>query len=352
MTKRKVCKKGNSCGLSCISATKVCRKELSAAIGSFLDTATSSSAISDKQVEDFMELSNLLRGHKIESDEVEGVLGDIKAGKEDSLLPAWKTLQPKLEEYQALRKSMGKGGMKAVVAYRQRKVREYLVNELGEETVAKAEANLSTAMKGAFVRVRTQEKGLEGIVKDGEFKNSFELGNSRGAWHAAILARTEEEGIGVEQGSNGSARPVYGSLQSAKSRDDSSFFGDYALELKPSVKETATFTGDDSLVARGAYVASSVNKPSLASLMQTYSFDPIPPSGKSAALNSIKKLAAVKDPDIANLRGIVGNSYFEAQLGRPVRASDIARISIPKGTEVSKKVADWAKKNNVEIITE
>ncbi len=237
--------------------------------------------------------------------------------------------------------------------------RQAIVDEVGEETVARAEAAVKSILNsddtGVFVRVGGNDT-LARILGD-RFKNSVELGSDAdvpGLTESYQVARkrVEKDLMGYEEDYDPTDRPIYAYFGSSNlkssSHADVAAFGEVTLKLKSDVKQRATFTGADSFKSG---VASEVGNPNAASMVQSTKH------GKEIGLQNAKDTldSLGKAKNIDEMLGAIptdGNRYVEAQIHGQVKPEDIGEIHYNSSGEPpspSKAVREWAQKNGVSI---
>jgi phage gp29-like protein len=235
-----------------------------------------------------------------------------------------------------------------------------IVAQAGEEAVKKAEANaaqiLASKDTGVFVKLPSHQ--VLGLVLGNRFRNSVELnGNAavpglEGSYQDA-RKRVEQKQMGYPVDYDPALRPTYAYMGNAKHMSSASHqqldtYGDITLKLKDSVKDRATFTGADSF--KGG-VASSVQKPSAASLVQSYRHGhPFEMLDAKGDIDRVAKAKGIDDLMAASTGG--GNRYVEAQIHGQVTNKDIAEIHFKSSGEPGSpdaKTREWAKANGVKI---
>lgn len=230
----------------------------------------------------------------------------------------------------------------------------------GRDRVAQAEESLRKSLDKADIHVRiSSNQTLESIISD-RFKSQFETGKSSAAFQPEQRANTEAGLFGYKKDLPDEDRPIYGymSRKSTASKTDpnkgegagADGYGDLVITLKPSVKDRATITGNDSLdrPPPTMYQPSPVKSASIASLLTVREVQGVPTPGTKERLDSIGSAKNLID---INKAGAFGRQslYVEAQIHGKVTPSDIAEITYTNGKQPSQKVVDWAKNNGVNI---
>jgi phage gp29-like protein len=314
--KKKNCKKGVSCGNTCISPEKTCKKPMS-------------------------------DGQKAKK---QPIVAAAKANKPNPAPEAAK--EPEAVEDPVDPVKTNQANLDAA--------RAAILKQSNEDAVKAAEANakaiLDSPDTGIFVRVGSNST-LAAILGD-RFKNSVELGSDADVPgltepYQDARKRVEREQMGYADDSDPTKRPIYAYLGNSKnlsseSHDDVSAFGGITVKLKDELKQRATFTGADSFKSG---VASRVGDPSAASLIQSSRHGkPVDPEHASSQIDALGKAKNIDDMMLA-VQGD-GNRYVEAQVHGQVKPNDIAEIHFSrKGDPAvpSKEIRDWAEKNGVNI---
>jgi hypothetical protein len=155
------------------------------------------------------------------------------------------------------------------------------------------------------VAVAVHGKALDAILSEGALKNQYQSGESGGMYAPEKRRMYETAYLGVAVDTSAKDRPIYGYVfdPSATGRELASLgngmvdqYGDVRLVLKPEVRDRTTITGGDSLDKKGLAV---------------------PLTGKLT--ESDYRAASLYAPA----------SYYEAQIHRGVKVSDIAAAHIP-----------------------
>jgi hypothetical protein len=166
-------------------------------------------------------------------------------------------------------------------------------------------AEAKTIVADGQVAVAVHSKSLPAIIADGALKNQYQSGESSGMYSPAKRRMYETAYIGVDVDAPAKDRPIYGYAFDPSKSDGSlaslentmvNQYGDVRLVLKPEVRDRTTITGGDSLDKKGLAV---------------------PLTGKLT--ESDYRAASLYAPA----------SYYETQIHRGVKMSDVARIHIP-----------------------
>lgn len=113
--------------------------------------------------------------------------------------------------------------------------------------------NLVEAIQNAPITMNFPSHALEGFLKHGRYRNLFETGDGMGETDTETRADFERNVFGIHEDTKPEQRPIYGALNhnaSISRRHEhgggAPGYGDSWLELKPHVKNRATFTHEDS----------------------------------------------------------------------------------------------------------
>lgn len=333
--KKSQCKKGYSCGLSCVSKTKTCKSPLVGQAKTYAGWLQMQIAAGTR-----------LRG----------------AAQSDAIQ---------------------QGLLKNPVSLNQKNLdntRAQLVSKHGAKTVEAAEANVQKILNddktGIFIRVGATDT-LEKILGD-RFMNSVELGSrSHNIPHLrddylVARKRVEKNSMGIDDKSFDDAdRPIYGYFGnadvSAKSHEvPSRISGSITVKLKNEVKDRSTVTGADSFnsgVASTFMNNGTPPPPNAAALVSTtrhgYDRSALPghypyhygsDAGDSGQLKGAARAKGIDD--LAGHLATTGNAYVEAQVHGRATAADIAEIHFnPRSArdKPSDAVLKWAKENDVKV---
>jgi len=210
--------------------------------------------------------------------------------------------------------------------------------------VGKEVAALSVVQKGgapdaikrfmaeADVGIKTDLKGLEGIVHNGVFKNHFHRGTS-GVGKEGGRARNdyrarrregEQRLFGISRGATPDERPIYGYLENSSrmmSTGCDVSFGNMQIMLKDSVKGQTTYTVGDSLddtAFHGGYAGAVANP-------RTW----VPGVARQGTKLSLSE--GLTTSEWKKSRGTSGSSprYIEAQVHGKVGLGDIKAVRMP-----------------------
>lgn len=102
------------------------------------------------------------------------------------------------------------------------------------------------------MRLRAPAAAIAGIVADGRVKTQFETGTSGGGLHGDDRKRTENDAMGVPDGTEDALRPVYGYAGDGAGTKSTVGYGDVVLKVKPKVAGRTTLMFGDSLGTNGA----------------------------------------------------------------------------------------------------
>ena len=184
-----------------------------------------------------------------------------------------------------------------------------------EELRKRVNAGLKELFEQSQVRIRIDRDDLIPLLESGRFKNQFETHTSNGALNIQHRRSTEKERLGVGTRVVPANRPIYGYLADAEAGPKLDtitvrHYGGVVVDLKPSVKDRATITLNDSLDE--FTVATPLKNPDCVS-MSVHSFQ-LPPA-------YVKHTTKVEP-------------YIEVQMHGGVPVTDIQKVHLPH-TEAS-----------------
>jgi hypothetical protein len=236
--------------------------------------------------------------------------------------------------------------------------RAEIVAAAGEDLVAQAEANLQKALEPMNIYVQVSPDAIPGIIQDGRLKTLFEIPTKP---NDEVETRRAMEKLLFDYPSDLPAylRPVSGALSGSPAlreapqlQPQSIGYGDVVLGFKPTVRNRATYTLNDSLTAppgqfgkEVSWQPSPLNRPNIASFVSRYDSTP------GAMRDRVQQFAQVKTVDdllAVKADAYKYNFYMEAQIHGGIAASEIATITYQSGTP-SQAVLDWAKANQIEV---
>ncbi|MBD2629901.1 phage portal protein family protein, partial [Trichormus variabilis] len=357
------CKKGISCGASCIAANKVCNQNLAqpqpAAVAK---TKTKARALTSTPAS------------PTNTQKTASSTGAKKTkAKASTATPASSTNTQKTAP----------ASTNKLVSTNDAELntkRQDLVSRFGQKTVADAENNVKRILDDPdtdiYVRVG-QSSTLELILGD-RFKTSAELGTQTHDipylkdQYQTARNRVENKVLGYDENNTKPGdRPIYGYLggkdmTGASHVDVDKNYGSIAVKLKKDAKDRATFTGSDSFksgIASEVKNSGSPPPPNAASLVSAtrhgYDKDNLPsgyPSfyaSKSGDKGQLTAAAKAKNvDDLAAALAPTGNKYVEAQIHGKVTPNDIAEIHFePRGIgdRPTPAIAKFARDNGVDL---
>ena len=161
------------------------------------------------------------------------------------------------------------------------------------------------------ISIRTSEKGLKGIAKDGRYKSQFESGTSRGLYSPGRRKEAEKNLFNTPINIDKSKRPIYGMINYGDNVATGYQYGEFEIVLKNDVLERTTITLGDSLnVDRWDRKASPFYDPSIGSQL-----------GEETKYG-INLIERVKSGQAG------GISYIEAQIHKGLTVDDIDSIIV------------------------
>lgn len=109
-------------------------------------------------------------------------------------------------------------------------------------------------LKNAGLYISATPAAFIKILDSGRFKSQFETGTSGGFLNPAFRRKVERRQLGFDTKTPDADRPIYGfvkdKLIKSEAKKKSTFYGEIDIELKPSIKRRATVTFGDSLNER------------------------------------------------------------------------------------------------------
>lgn len=332
--KKRNCRKGISCGNSCIARNKTCRKK-----------PTSGQQTKAAQIRDSV------------------VPFERPGGSEEGAAATSSPLSREREKADELATE-----------------RNALVRATSEDEVKAAEANVQRIIDESDQFVMVPDSAIESIIDDGRLKSSVERFDEDSKRRSAEkkpaepdpifgnllddfdddfdvaqdynTRRTDQENL-MFSGANSlspNERPIYGYVgerndPNAITHARAGQYGNISLRLKPEVKTRSTAVLDDSFNGGLPSSLSNINAASLNSQTGI--------AGRSSRLFEAERARtdltnAKNASSISDLLGR-GTSYLEFQAHGQVNTSDIAEMTFYKGSRPSAKVEQWARDNGVEI---
>lgn len=233
-----------------------------------------------------------------------------------------------------------------------KKLTSDLTKLLGEQNVKLIEGKAKELLADSDAHIRVSPTSLNAILKSGGFKNFAEFDSLKGKDYDNIRKDSELRTMGIPIDSLPNERPIYGYFAKKShgiEAEATDGYGSIAVRMKRSVRERATFSGDDNFAGN---TPSTPNNPRIASLVpRTFAKELIRESDdspkKKAGIEQIKETG--KSKDMADFLDNSLGQYFEAQIHGGVKTSDFDAIIYPKGLLPPKNIIDWAKANNVSI---
>lgn len=351
----KQCKKGWSCGYSCVSKTKTCKSPLPGQAKTYADWLT----------------NQIQAGASLSPDQQ----SDAQAMGLTKAAPTPPAATPKKTRAKKLPQPAAPQPTPSPVKLNQTELdskRNDLVSRFGQKAVEDAEKNVKRIMDDAEVFVRVGSTNTLELILGDRFKTSAELNvtshsipNLKDKNYQDARNRVEAKTLGYDKNTDSADRPIYGYLGSKdlngqSHADVSQAYGSIAVKLKSEVKDRTSFTGSDSFKSG---IASNVNDPNAASLVSLtrhgYDKDNLPNhypgyySDKSADGGQLRAAAKAKSiDDLAPALAPTGNAYVEAQIHGKVTPKDIAEIHFsPRGVgdRPNAAIAQFAKDNGVDL---
>lgn len=193
-----------------------------------------------------------------------------------------------------------------------------------------------------YVGIRLEIDKLGKILTDGRFKSQFETGTSGGMLSPVRRSEVEALEMGYPDSTNPKDRPVYGMLFDGEikpSKGASAFYGGVVAIFKPSIKQYATVTMEDSLNYEGNIMPSPLLKPSRYSIS---SFGGYFPSQTFKEMYDMSKTGKIRPSKLKEI------DYTEVQIhGGHATTSNIDRIVFSKNTPTSKIPVNELKKYGI-----
>lgn len=181
------------------------------------------------------------------------------------------------------------------------------------------EREAKALLEEANITIRTSEKDLQRILREGGYKPLAESGKSSAPYrengetlkgYKNIREEAERRYYGVNQ------HPIYGYLEKDKGgQHTTTQYGEVSIVLKPEVKNRSTFTTSDSLDhSRSRMIPSPIAKPSVYSDICSTNFG--------------NPLDSVRWRD-GSPKTVDDGLYWEAQIFGGVKLADISSIYFP-----------------------
>ena len=323
--KAKNCKKGYSCGNSCISKGKACKDNAlqgdTARLATFLHEVPKTATV------------------KTAKPKAEKAIAAPKEAKPIAATAKPKSKQPKNDNPEDFHNAANRQAVHDEIVK--------AVKSLGGEAyVAKVESHLASILKNADIQIRVPSNSvLESIIGD-RFKTQHETATSKGILDPVYRSEIEKEHLNYQDNTPKEDRPIYGYLADRSGvyehgSPELEQYGDLVVKLKPEVKDRSTFTFDDSFKKIDP---SSINNPKATSLISQR----LTNSGEDIR-KTMKSVLNAKS--VGDISGSTNSLYVESQIHGQVKPSDIREISFLEGYPQSEKVLAWAKANNVKITT-
>lgn len=232
------------------------------------------------------------------------------------------------------------------------KRRSILESVYGKEYVEKCELHLQSLLDKASVLIRVPSNKVLGLIaKDGGYKTRFETGTGIDSIEDFEQNRANDEEIlfGYKQNMPPRDRPAYGYYAEdpfyGSDGELGDGYGDIVLKLSGLTKENSTFTARDTINAE--VQPSQSSNVSIASFFVEKHFDWMQDEKyRHIGKNSLDNL--LESPSIDDVTQPSG--YFEAQIHKQVKSSDIAEIIYTQpGSTVPKSISKWASSLNIKI---
>lgn len=177
----------------------------------------------------------------------------------------------------------------------------------------------------AEVVVRVKDWGMEGILKDGRYKNQLETENAVGHFDRGLRLKIDRGLFGVPEDTPPGHHPMYGFLtddtERAWARRDggATAYGPISLILKRGVRARTTFTDGDSLNDNRPWDGQVRSAPSAVDAPSFRSFQ---------HRKDLLKLTSVRD--------IAPHSYVEAQVHGGLALSDIDTVLFDRKADLDR----------------
>lgn len=200
-----------------------------------------------------------------------------------------------------------------------------------------ADKRMSTAPIG----IQTDNKSVLGILNDGKFKNSFELGKSNGSSNLMRRGSVEDNMFGYKRIPD-AERPVYG-WRANDSKICAKIYGDNTFYPKKDVNKRSSYSTNDS------FHIESASRPGMEDyqgIVKRNFFEPYArtPDEKIKALNDKVKGMTDRNPGYS-LAG-----YFESQIHGGLSLDDIDKLEFyPKNKEELEQAKDAAAKYGFQL---
>jgi hypothetical protein len=197
------------------------------------------------------------------------------------------------------------------------------------------ESRLRELMGRATVKIRMPATKLDKFLKDGQFKNQFKTGTSRGTLDPAYRAKAEAKMFGIPAESrDGDDHPVYGYVSTATHPTEEgivSHYGEIVFSLRKSdVFDRTTFTTTDSLGC--SVLPTPIANPGWESLVGTYGRSRVTlPTGLTEGSGA-------------------SGSYDEAQIHGDVNLSHVEAVTIPPEVRVTAEAIAKMERAGVKVI--
>lgn len=323
--KKKNCKKGIACGLSCISATKICKKSPTAATKAKITKAKAAIA---------------------------------------AATPAATPAKPKAPAATPAPALVPPTPPRVGVRVNEKKLKEdraKLVRLFGEQPVADVEKNVQKILDDSGIYLKLPNNEVLGHVLNDGFKTAHELGGRPGPSspdgvksYLNTREKVEETVLGIPPGTPGRDRPKYAYIGSKKQTslehlEVEGAYGAITVELKGHIRDRTTFTGADSFKSGIASPITQVNAASLVnSTRHGLGFTPTRLTGQQALIAGASKTIAPLTQKLSP----GGNAYMEAQIHGDLGAGDIAALHFrPTGAHdyPTPAIAQAAKAKGIDI---
>lgn len=106
---------------------------------------------------------------------------------------------------------------------------------------------------------------LDSWMQSGQLKSIFETGKGMGSNDVATRRKVENSVLGISETESDASRPIYGALHTGKATNTGAWqfgaapaYGDAWLEMKPEVKQRATYTNNDSFYTKTPVMSSAL----------------------------------------------------------------------------------------------
>ena len=193
---------------------------------------------------------------------------NVKKGKESAYVSPVRTAEEEATRRQALRKLRGVERIpqekppeveeipELVSKERQDRAREkFLSSQLYKNKKIPNVPEGQTLLESSPIAIQfpLERRVLDGFMEAGRLKNLFETGTGKGSKDKNQRKSIESKVLNIPEDASDPSRPVYGALHVNKTRNTPDWYqgaapsyGDAWIELKPEVKQRATYSNGDS----------------------------------------------------------------------------------------------------------